>query len=97
MIDEREKELIIEGCRRLGLDPDTFEENEYGETIGTLGRWTATEEIEGGMIIDGDEGNMHAVVVGSQQHGNEHVAFYLVPDEADSGAQVEPFENVQPA
>lgn len=97
MIDERHKELITEGCKRLGLVPDEFKEDADGDTIGTLGRWTATEEIEDGMIIDGDEGPLHACVVGAQQHDNEHVAFYLVPDHMDEGCQVEPFENVQPA
>lgn len=95
-----EKSMIERAVTRHGLTPDEWdEESENGLTARFNGEWIVLEEDEDRGLYDGDTGKLSACVVGAEEYGNQRVIFTFTPDsyEPDSGNEVVPFEDVEPA
>lgn len=95
---ERQKELIINAADgRYGLVVDEWVTDEYGNTVGRLGRWKVERDDEDRGLFEDDEGELQATVVGAPEYNNEHVSFGFKGDDFEEvGAEVVPFEDIEP-
>lgn len=95
-----ERAMIERALARHGLNPDSWdEEAENGLTARFDNDWIVMEESEERGLYDGDTGKLSVCVVGAEEHGNQRVSFSFTPEgqDPDSGSEVEPFEDIEPA
>lgn len=55
-----------------------YEGYHHGERVAIL-----TDRFEDEGVYDGEEGTLHICEVGSEEHGNKHVAMYFKGDDMD--------------
>lgn len=97
---QRHREMILSAIDRYGIaapqDVDWTMDEEERRERAKLGRWRVMWDDEDRGLVAGDQGELHATVVGAVEHHNEAAAFYLQLDYYDIAIRVTPFENVDP-
>jgi hypothetical protein len=93
---ERQKALITDAAmKHYGLIVGEWFTDEYGSAVGKIGRWRVLVDDEDRGLFEGDEGELHAEVVGAPENHNERVHFGFKGDDFEEvGAEVVPFEDI---
>ena len=94
MSERVHQKLISEAVSEFGLVPAIWTTNQGGERLvkAGFGRWRALVDTEEGLV-QGEEGEMHALVIGSKRH--RRVGFQFTTDDTDV-VEVKPFDEVEP-
>lgn len=87
-MDERQKQMIEESCRKWGTSIQGWDSNEDGDEFADLGKAAAQEDGE--FWTAGETGQLIAQVVGAPEYHNERVAFYFIPEGMDVGDEATP-------
>lgn len=88
-MDKEAKVALIEDmAQQQGLTVREWRDDPDDGVQGVLGKFRVTEEDESRGLYDGDEGTLHATVVGSEEHHNVRVAAIWVAEGNDSGDEV---------
>jgi hypothetical protein len=93
--DERHRDMLRKELESHGFSDWTFgrvndDENENVKI--ELGRWRCVQPVD--AMQEGEEGDMHAEVVGSLKYNNERVAFFFAVDGSEE--EVMPFDDIEP-
>lgn len=83
------KEMIEARCKQEGLTINSWDEEHENGLTAKLGRFVVTtDDDEDYGLYSGDEGELEACVVGSEQYNNRRISFSFVPDGLDGGTEV---------
>lgn len=87
----RHRSMIEHAVKVQGLTIHSWSfEDDDERDVAKLGRFALVEDDEDNGLIENDEGELSASVVGAREHNNERVAFHFKPDEFDMGVEVDP-------
>jgi hypothetical protein len=95
--DVDERKMIEEACKREGLTIQGWDPDHENGLTAKLGRYTVTTpDYDDDGLYEGDEGNLTACVVGSEQYNNQRVEFTFIPEDYDSGPEVSDLTALEP-
>lgn len=95
-LNERHKQMIESKLQAESYPAQNWLLDEDGQTVADLGRFRVVEEDDDHGFYAGDEGTIHASVVGSEKYRNERVAYLLLIDGYDSAVDVPDISMVDP-
>lgn len=91
----RHKEMIEERLKSDGLTADEWRVGDSNRPEAVFkNTWEAIEDLDHGMVSEGEEGTLHAGVVGAPEYGNERVVYQFTAEGSDVPVECVPFENV---
>jgi hypothetical protein len=94
---ERHRKMIQADIdRRMFTAHDWLFNEDEGRIIASLGRFTVIDDDEDKGTYAGDEGELTAMVVGSQEYGNERVDYSILIDEYHDEPSDVDINNVDP-